>query len=248
MFAAALHTLLILAGVTFLHLACQHNKCLIKGIQIAQSHLVALYQPCVALSVAGFYLLIFVLSLLPVGNTTQLSGGIRRNSVVTLLALIASLLASKQYLNLSATQIMKHVPQFLVPNFLVGFLLACVVAFQTRGSGVGFLSRFIIGTSANASLAGVNLKIWLHHATCLTAIALNVLAEVAHFERTGSLSPMLALVAGMQIVYSLEALMNENSFLNSFEYLHIKTGWMLLSSLASPLLTFLITLSVIKSG
>lgn len=243
MFAAALHTLLVLAGVTFLHLACQHNKCLIQGIQIAQSHLVALYQPCVALSVAGFYLLIFVLSLVPVGNTIH-----RRNYIVTLLALIASLLASKHYFNLPASQIMKHVPQFLLPNFLVGFLLACVVAYQTRSSGVGFLSRFIIGTSANTSLAGINLKIWLHRATCLTAIALNVLAEVAHFERTGSLSPMLALVAGMQIVYSLEALMNENSFLNSFEYLNIKMGWMLLSSLASPLLTFLITLSVIKSG
>lgn len=243
--AATLHTLFVVAGVTFLHLACQQMNCLFYGVQVNKANLVSLFHPNIFLAVEGFYLLIFLLSLIPAGERGL---AFRRNSIVSLLIVIATLLASRRYLNVSATLIMKHISHMLLPNFAVGALLSVIAAYQTRGSGVGLLSRFVLGTSPNASLAGVDLKVWLHRAVCLTAIALNGVAEAASIERTGTLSPVLGLVAGMQIVYSLEALWNENVFLNSFEYHHVKTGWMLFSSLAHPLMMFTITLSVIRSG
>lgn len=247
---AALHTLLVLGGVVFLHMACHQTKCLFQGIQLNQANLATLYHPCIFPTVVGFYLLIFLLSLVPVGNSIHLGEGLsfRRNSVVSLLTLITSMLVAKRYYSTPATLIVKHIHHFLLPNFLVGFLMSCIVAYRTRGSGEGFLSHFVIGSSVNVSVAGVNVKVWLHRAVCLTAIALNGLTCAAHFERTGSVPLTLGLVAGMQIVHALEALVNENSILHSFEFLHIKTGWMLLSSLARPLMTFLITMSIVKSG
>lgn len=248
MLPAILHTLFILFGIVFLYLTCQHNNCLfttdVQGL-VNKSNLLALYNQCTLLSVAGFYMVTFLLSLIP-GSANQ---SLRRNAMGSL-AFILSFLASKNYYNLSASTILESLPQFLLPNILVGFLVAVLVAYQTRGirANTGLLAHFFSGASTSVTLAGVNVKIWLNRAVALTTIVLNCLALEASFEKNQALSHTLVLVAVCQIVYSFELLWNESNMLHSYEFVNIKTGWMYLLTLTNPLLLFIITHIVLIAG
>ena len=253
-FRAILTTLTYLGLVVFLYLICKHNKCLFKGIpQFNLTTLLSLYNPFVSFCIEGFYLSIFLLSMLPTGNVPDIDEGqlFRRNSLFSATTLISSLLAAKHYFKISASKIMTHLPQFLIPNIVVGFIVAVFVSFLNRGnrtSDTGILSHFVIGSSVNVSLAGVNIKVWVHRSVFITVIALHCLALEANFEQNQTLSPSLALVSAMQIIFAIEALWNNTDFLNSYEFTHLKTGWMYLSMLAYPFFVFLITVSVINSG
>lgn len=191
--------------------------------------------------------------MLPTGELLNIDEGqfFRRNSLFSATTLISSLLAAKHYFKFSASKIMTHLPQFLIPNVVVGFIVAVFVAFRNRGkrsSDTGILSHFVIGSSVNVSLAGVNIKVWLHRAIFISVIALQCLALEASFEQRQALSPSLTLVAAMQIIFAIEALWNDSNLLNTYEFTHLKTGWMYLSMLSYPFMAFLITLSAINSG
>lgn len=180
----------------------------------------------------------FLLSLIPTGANQSL----RRNAMGSL-AFVLSFLASKNYYNLSASMVLNNLTQFLLPNILIGFIVAILVAYQTRGlrGNTGLLAHFFTGASTTVSLAGVNVKIWLNRAVALTMIVLNCLALEASFEKNQALSHTLVLVAVCQIVYSFELLWNESNMLHSYEFVNIKTGWMYLLTLTNPLLLFIIT-------
>lgn len=240
--------------VLFLYLLCKENKCLFEGIlQFALPDLLSLYNPFVSMGVELFYLAIFLLSMLPFGEVVKIGEGqfLRRNSLVCAVILISSLLASKHYFKFPATKIMSHFPEFVIPNFVVSFILAVIVSFRerhNRNSDIGILSHFVFGSSLNASISGVNIKGWVHRAIFITVIALHSLVLEANFEEKGVISPTLVFVAAMQILFSVEALWNDGNLIHSFDFVHLKSGWAYLTMNSYPLVTFLITLCVIKSG
>ena len=215
-----------------------------KGL-VNKANLLALYNPLVFFSVTGFYLVIFLLSMIPYGANQSL----RRNAMGSL-AFVLSFLASKNYYHVSASTILKHLPQFVLPSIFVSFLVSALVAYRTRGlrGDTGLLTHFVIGSSTTASLAGADIKIWLNRAVSLSSIVLNCLVLEASFEHNSALSPTLVLVAVFQIVYSFELLWNESHLLHSYEFNNIKTGWMYLSNLTYSLLTFIITHTITISG
>lgn len=253
-FAAILTTTSYLSLVVYLYLICKQNKCLFKGIpHFNLSDLLSLYNPFASLCVEGFYLILFLLSLLPTGEVVEVGEGqfYRYNSLFSAVASISSLLALKHYFQFSASKIMTHIPQFLIPNLAVTFVLAVAVSFRTRknrNSETSVLSHFVVGSVTNVAIAGVDVKFWVHRAVFITMIVLNCLALEADFEQNKFLSPTLASVTIMQILFALEALKNDSNLLLNFEFVHVKTGWMYLTMLTYPLMAFLITLSAKDSG
>lgn len=253
-FTALLSITSYLSLIFFFYLICRQNKCLFKGIpQFTLSDLVSMYNPFVSFGIEMFHLTLFLLSMLPTGEIVTIGEGqlCRRNSLFSAVVMISSLQALKHYFNFSASKVMTHLPQFLIPNFVVGFVVSVIVSYRTRGnrsSDTSILSHFIIGSVTNVSIAGVNVKVWVHRAIFTTVIALNCLALEANFEKNQALSPTLASVAAMQIIFAVEALLNDANLFLSFEFLHVKTGWMYLTMLSYPLMSFLITLSVTNSG
>lgn len=253
-FTALLSIFSYLSLIFFFYLTCKQNKCLFNGIpQFSLSDIRSLYNPFVSFCIEGFYLSIFLLSLLPTGEIITIGDGqtVRRNSFLIATILLSSLLASKHFFQFSAFKIMKHLYQFLIPNVVVTFVLAVAVCLRTRGerrNDQSFLSHFINGSSINPTIAGVNVKLLVHRGTFASMIALNVLALEAHYEEYQAFSPSLTFVSGMQIVYALEALWNDAHVLHSLEFTQLKTGWVALTMMAYPFMPFLITLSVIHLG
>ncbi|XP_057374967.1 delta(14)-sterol reductase LBR-like [Daphnia carinata] len=239
--------------VLFLYLLCKENKCLFQGIpQFTLSDLLSLYNPFVSMGVELFYLAIFILSMLPVGEVIKISEGqyIRRNSFVSAVVLILSLSASKHYFRFSASNLLSHFTQFVIPNVVVSFVLAIIVSYrerQNRSNDTSIISHFVNGSSLHATISGVNIKGWVHRAIFITVIALHLLVLEENIEKNGVISPTLAFVAAMQILYSVEALWNDGNLIHSFDFVHLKTGWAYLTMNAYPLITFLITLCVINS-
>lgn len=253
-FTAILSIASYLSLIVFLYLTCRQNRCLFKGIpQFTLSHLLSMYNPFVSFGIEMFHLIMFLLSMLPTGEIVTIGEGqlYRRNSLISATLMISSLLALKHFFKFSASKVMAHLPQFLIPNFVVGFVAAVIVSYRTRrnrSSDTSILSHFVIGSVTNVSIAGVNVKVWIHRAVFTAVIALNLLALQANFEKSQALSPTLASVAAMQIIFAAEALLNDTNLFISFEFLYVKTGWMYLTMLSYPLMSFLLTLSVINSG
>jgi hypothetical protein len=255
-FTATLTTIFLgnLPLALFLYLICKENKCLFEGMpRFAFADLLSMYNPFVSFCIESFYLAIFLLSMLPTGKVVKIGESqlFRRNSIVSAIIMISSLLAIMHYLKISASSILTHFPQFVIPNFAVSFVFAFVVSFRerhNRHSDTGILSHFVFGSSLNATIANVNVKVWVHRAVFITVIALNCLVLVANFEKNQVLSPTLAFVAAMQMIFALEALWNDTHLFHSFDFNHVKIGWMYLTMNTYPLATFLITLSAINSG
>ncbi|KAI9551846.1 hypothetical protein GHT06_022182 [Daphnia sinensis] len=239
--------------VLFLYLLCKENKCLFQGIpQFSLSDLFSLYNPFVSMGIELFYLAIFLLSMLPVGEVIKISESqyMRRNSFVSAVILISSLLVAKHYFRFSASYVLSHFTQFVIPNFVVSFVLAIIVFYrewQNRSNDTSIMSHFVIGSSLHATISGVNIKGWVHRAIFITVIVLHFLVLEANVEKVGVISPTLMLVAAMQILYSVEALWNDGNLIHSFDFVHLKTGWAYLATNAYPLITFLITLCVVNS-
>lgn len=254
-FTATLTAILLgnLPLVLFLYLLCKENKCLFQGIPpFALPDLLSLYNPFVSMGVELFYLAIFLLSMLPVGEVIQICEGqyLRRNSFVSAVLLISSLLASKHYFRFSASNVLSHFPQFVIPNFVVSFVLAIIVLYrerQNRSNDTSIISHFVIGSSLHATISGVNIKGWVHRAVFITVIVLHFLVLEANVEKNGVISPTLVFGAAMQVFYSVEALWNDGNLIHSFDFLHLKTGWAYLTMNAYPLITFLITLCLVNS-
>ena len=254
LFTAFLTTISYLSLVVFLYLICQKNKCVFKDIsQSLSDDLVSLYNPFAAICVEGFYLALFLLSMIPTGELVKIGEGqfYRRNSLLSAVVLISSLLAYKHYFKISATKILSFVPQFLIPIALVILVLSFIVYFRTRGnrsSDASPVSQFVIGSTIHASFVGVNIKVFVHRAIHISMIALQCLALEANFEKNQTISLTLAVAAGMQIVFALESLTNDTNLLNTFDFNQLKTGFMYLTILLYPMMAFLITLSTIYSG
>ena len=255
-FTAALTTIFLgnLPLLLFLYLICKENKCLFEGMpRFALANLLSMYNPFVSFSIELFYLAIFLLSMLPTGKDVKIGEGhlFRRNSIVSAIIMISSLFSIMRYSKISASSILTHFPQFVIPNFAVSFVFAVVVSFRerhNRHSDTGILSHFVFGSSLNATIASVNTKVWVHRAVFITVIALHCLVLLANFEKNQVVSPTLAVVAAMQMIFALEALWNDTHLFHSFDFTSVKIGWMYLTMNTYPLMTFLITLSAINSG
>ena len=255
-FTATLTTIFLgnLPLVLFLYLVCKENKCLLEGIpRFTFSDLLSMYNPFVSLSIELFYLAIFLLSMVPTGEIVKIGEGhlFRRNSIVSAIVMISPLLATKHYLKISASSIFTHFPQFVIPNFVVTFVFAVIISYRERHSrhgNTGILSHFVFGSSLNATIASVNVKVWVHRAVFITVIALHCLVLEADYEKNQALSPSLLLIGAMQIIFSLEALWNDTHLFHSFDFNRVKIGWMYLTMNSYPFMTFLITLSAINSG
>lgn len=251
--SATLSILAYFSLVIYLYLICKQNKCLFKDIsQFSSSDLIDLYNPFVSLCVEGFYLTVLLFSMLPFGKFFEIEGAQRTRHNGTAIASLTfiAVLALKYYFKVSASAILEHVPQFIIPTFVVGFVAAVFVAFKSRGevSEGGLLHHFVMGSSQQVSLGGVNVKIWIHRSLFLALFVLNYLTIEAGIEKGEALSPTLALTAGMQIVFATEAILNERFVLLSLEFNNIKIGWMYLTTLAYPFMSYLTTRSILISG
>lgn len=195
----------------------------------------ALWNPFVSLFVLGYFMVIAIMTQLPVGQVLSEESGksYRSNALATTSLILLSGVGLINYFKLPASWFLVFLPQCIVPTLLLGLVLALIISFQTKenGKGTHFISHLNTGSTENAIIAGVNIKIFLNRIGFLSVIILNSLAMLADFERKLTVAPTLLISSSMQIIYSIENLLNEKStFISSYEFTQAKLGWLLITT------------------
>lgn len=248
-FITTLNIFILLSVTVFMHLLCLYNNCSFVGLKpFSYDQIAVLFNPVVSLVVLGYFT-VFALSTL-VNDSEKLR---RCNSFFSSHLLIALGLGLMNHFKLSATLCMSYLPQCVLPSIFLGFVLAVAVAFQTKESrkeNVGILSHLTVGSATNASVCGLNVKMFLNRIVFQSVIVINVLAVLAHFEKTEKVPATLLLSCLMQVVFSLENLLNEKStFAESYEFTGAKLGWLLVATyLSYPLLMVVSALHITSVG
>lgn len=233
----------------FLHLLCMYNKCTFIGLKpFSYDQIAVLLNPVVSLAVLGYFAVIALVTLISDSEKLQ-----RCNSFIASHLLVVCGLGLMNHFKLSATTCMSFLPQCVLPTIALGLLLAVLVAFQakeSRAENAGLVSHLTVGSATNASIGGLNVKMFLNRMVFQTVVAVNVLAVLAHFEKTGQVAPTLLLSCSMQVVFSLENLLNEKStFVESYEFTGAKLGWLLIATyLSYPLLMVVSALHIASVG
>jgi len=240
---SAFNIFLLLSTTVSLHLICLYDKCSIYGLSLySKDQIVAMYNPVASLVVLGYFTVVALMTLLPVGETVEELGKLRHsNAVLTTSVLTGSVLACVNYFQIPVSMFKTFLPQCILPAIVLGLVLASVISLQNKENGYNLLA----GSTTNAHVGGVNIKIFLNRLVFQSVIILNLLAI-----RVDVHSPTLLISSLMQIILAAENLINEKSTLtNSYEFTTVKVGWQLIvTHLMYPFLTIVAALHIFQTG
>ena len=235
--------------VFFLHFLCQENDCSIQNWTLPNlSKLATLYDPMPIIFVGGFYVGIILLSLLPFGeiiNSDSYVVAYRRNGLITAIGIFLPAAFAKHYFQFQVSPFIPYIPKLVLPVMIFSLIFGLLILFINRRSDTenGIISKFLLGTSSDVSLAGLSVKSILNRISAITLIAINYVLIEADFEQNKTLSPTLLLITSMQIIYSFNHILDEMENLHTVTAGRLNVGWALLSNtLMYPFFVSLITL------
>ncbi len=244
---SSLTSLLLISLAVFLHLNCQNQLCSLQNLSLPDgSQLLGLYNPIMFPILGGYYLMIILVSLLPLGSMFSDDNGIlshRRNAPLVAITLLTITIICKHYFHLSFAPIVDQLPQLLPPAIFFSLVLALGVFWvnKEKRRETGIFTTFIIGSTVDIPFVGQSIRIFLNRSSFTAIIILNYLVVEADYERKTVISPTLVLAASMQIIYALENLLDETNNVRTASVLRLKTGLALITEyMLHPFLILLI--------
>lgn len=244
-----LNIFLLISATLFMHLLCLYNKCTFVGLKpFSYDQIAVLFNPVVSVAVLGYFIVVALATLVSDSEKFQFL-----SSFINSHLLVAVGLGLMNHFKLSATLLMSYLPQCIFPSIVLGLALAVIVAFQTKESrteNLGLISHLTVGSTTNAFIGKLNVKMFLNRMIFQSIIVMNVLAVLAQFEKTNQVPATLLLSCSMQMVLSLENLLNEKSaFVESYEFTQTKLGWLLIATyLSYPFLAVISALHITSVG
>ena len=244
-----LNIFLLISATLFMHLLCLYNKCTFVGLKpFSYDQIAVLFNPVVSVVVLGYFIVVALATLVSDSEKFQFL-----SSFINSHLLVAVGLGLMNHFKLSATLLMSYLPQCIFPSIVLGLALAVIVAFQTKESRtekLGLISHLTVGSTTNAFIGKLNVKMFLNRMIFQSIIVMNVLAVLAQFEKTNQVPATLLLSCSMQMVLSLENLLNEKSaFVESYEFTQTKLGWLLIATyLSYPFLAVISALHITSVG
>lgn len=196
----------------------------------------------------GFFLFMAIVSLIPVGK--KVDGPQSRigrlqyrlnGFLCALLSLIIFITCIYKEFEITDVIVENYV-QFSISGWIIGVILslmlfikagkAPIVNLNIHGSTNSRIYNFWQGREINPRIGPLDVKITLFRTTMIAIILINLSIVVKAIEETESynleqLNVGVLLVAVLQIIYSMDALFFESTFLTTFETMYEGTGYRL---------------------
>ncbi|XP_031784406.1 delta(14)-sterol reductase TM7SF2 [Nasonia vitripennis] len=240
---------LLTAGTLLLQLACSNDHCSTKTIRIPRYKEWKLFLDLDAfLLYTGFVFFIAIISVLPIGRLVdgqQTKTGRLQYRINGIWALILSIAAFggciHQGYDIGDFLLKKSLPMSVV-GLGYGALLAVILYAKGGRAPVANLNMFgsthnIIydfwqGREVNPRVGPLDIKLLLFRTGLIGATIINLAAIVkivkeAEFLELSNLNLAALIVASLQIVYLLDSLIFESTFVTTFEIMYEGTGYML---------------------
>jgi len=204
----------------------------------------------------GFAMVLRVLSYVPLGSRMRTATGteVRMNGFLTLLALLAvmpGLVYKKVDLGVVRTKYF-----YLMTSSLILAAMATVVAYllarlrpgkksnvNPKGNTGNPIVDLFNGREFNPSALGTDLKLQVFRFSMIGLAMINVVMVIEDvMKKGGNVNPLIAMAAGFQVLYSLDAMFFEEYFFFSHDAMNTGFGFSLVSSYNSfPFLPTLVT-------